>query len=37
VATVVFDDDEDASKSKLVASASLDGDAVLALTEREGS
>jgi Flp pilus assembly protein CpaB len=37
VATVVFDDDEDGRVSARVATASLDGDAVLALTEREGA
>jgi Flp pilus assembly protein CpaB len=37
VATVVFDDDNDAAASKRVGSAALDGDVVLALTERGGS
>jgi hypothetical protein len=37
VATVVFEDDNDGTASKRVASAALDGDAVLALTKRDGS
>jgi len=37
VATVVFDDDEEGTVSARVGTAAVDGDAVLALTEREGA